>query len=191
MRTARVVVATLPVVMLAILGGCEKAGKPAEQAAAAAAAPAPVAPRTVHVVGTDFAFHAPDTLPAGLTSFHLMNQGKELHQIMLLRLAPGRTVADLEKRKAGEPPPPDLMVIGGPNAAAPGGTAEAIVNLKPGSYAMVCGIPSTDGMPHMMKGMIRALTVVEGASAAQPPSADVTIKLAPGKTIADFAKWAE
>lgn len=224
MRTDRLTGSTLAAVALALLGACDKAGKPAEQAAAAATAPA--APRTVHVVGNDFSFEAPDTLPAGLTTLHLMNHGRELHQIVLLRLAPGQTFADFQKMDMNAPPPPDLQVIGGPNPAAPGGEAEATVDLKPGQYVLLCAIPSPDGKPHMMKGMVRPMTVTASTGPVQAPTADVTItladykfapstpltaghhvvkienagnqwhelvfiKLAPGKTIADFARWAE
>src|SRR5205809_212307 len=83
-----------------------------------------------------------------LTTLHLMNHGKELHQIVLLRLAPGQTFADFQKMDMNAPPPPDLQVIGGPNPAAPGGEAEATVDLKPGQYVLLCAIPSPDGKPH-------------------------------------------
>ena len=230
MRTARPAMSTCSIVALAFLAGCGKADKPVGQAAAAASAPTPAAPRIVHVVGSDFAFEAPDTLPAGLTTFHLMNSGKELHQVMLLRLAAGQSMADLQKdlqkMNPQAPPPPDLQVVGGPNPAPPGGTAEATVELTPGQYVLLCSIPSPDGKPHMMKGMMRALTVTASDAPVKEPVPDVTvtlseykfapsvpltaghhvikvenagtqwhemvfIKLAPGKTIQDVARWGE
>src|ERR1051326_3834169 len=70
MRTDRVAGSTLTALGLALLGGCAKAEKPAEQAAAAVpAAPAPAARPTVHVVAGDFSFQAPDTLAAGPTDW--------------------------------------------------------------------------------------------------------------------------
>jgi hypothetical protein len=178
MRTDRVAGSTLTALGLALLGGCAKAEKPAEQAAAAVpAAPAPAARPTVHVVAGDFSFQAPDTLAAGPTTFHLMNNGKELHQIVFLRLAPGETMADLKKMNLMAPPPPELHLIGGPSPATPGGTAEAIVDLTPGQYVMLCGIPSPDGTPHMMKGMMRPLTVTASTAPVKAPVADVTITL--------------
>ena len=222
MRTPGLTGLTLSAAALALLAGCEKAGKPAEQAAAAE----PAAPRVVHVVANDFAFEAPDTVAGGLTTIHMMNHGKELHQVMLLRLAPGQTMADLQKMDPGAPPPPNLMVIGGPNPVAPGGEGEATVDLKAGTYVMICGIPSPDGISHMMKGMMRPLTVTASNAPVQAPTPDVTItlgdytftpsvtltaghhlikventgtqwhelvfvRLEPGRTIAEFARWAE
>jgi hypothetical protein len=165
----------LPISLLAglVLHACAKT----EQAPDQAPAEAVVAP-TVHVTATDYAFQAPDTLASGLTTFHLMNEGKELHHLVLVRLAPGQLAADLQKLNPEAPPPPGLVLIGGPNFSAPGGTAEATVDLKPGNYAMLCVIPSSlDGKLHLMKGMIRPLTVTEGTVVVQAPSPDLTIKL--------------
>lgn len=153
-----------------VVAACAKTEPPADQAAAA---PAPAAPGMVHVTATDYAFQAPDTLPSGVTTFHLMNQGKEAHHVVLLKVS----FADFQKANPAGPPPPDLVVLGGPNAAPPGGTAEATVDLTPGSYTMVCFIPAADGKMHLMKGMARALEVTQGTSTAAMPVADVTIKL--------------
>jgi hypothetical protein len=101
-----------------------------------------------------------------------------------------------------------------------------MVDLKPGMYVMLCAIPSPDGKTHLMKGMVRPLTVVASDAQITAPVADVTItlsdykfapsipltaghhvikvenagtqwhemvfvRLAPGKRVADFARWAE
>src|SRR5256884_1184321 len=49
--------------------------------AVACGRPAPRAarPSLVTITATDYAFGVPDTIPAGLTTFRLVNQGKELH----------------------------------------------------------------------------------------------------------------
>ena len=161
-----------PLLLLAALGACAKTEKAPEPAPPAAAAPP-----TVHVTATDYAFEAPDTLAAGLTSFHLMNNGKELHHLVLMRLAEGQTITDLQKMDPKAPPPANLVLVGGPNPAVPQGVAEATVNLKPGKYAMFCMIPGADGQPHMMKGMIRELTVTPAQTTVAEPVADDTLKL--------------
>jgi len=152
-----------------LLAACGKTEPPAEQAAAAP----PPAPNMVHVTATDYAFQAPDTLPSGVTTFHLMNEGKEPHHVVLVKLA----FADFQKTNLAGPLPPDLVVLGGPNAAPPGGTAEATVDLTPGGYTLVCLIPAADGQLHMMKGMARPLVVTQGSSTAAMPVADITVKL--------------
>ena len=155
----------LPVLLIA---GCAKSEPPAEQATEA-----PAAPAIVHVTATDYAFQAPDTVASGVTTFHLMNQGKEAHHVVILRMP----LAQLQAVNPNGPPPADLVMLGGPNAASPGGTAEATVDLAPGTYTLACFIPAADGRPHVAMGMARELTVTQGTSTAAMPVADITIKL--------------
>ena len=126
----------------------------------AAARTVPV--RTLTVTARNYAYDMPDTVAAGRTEFRLLNKGTEMHHVSLVRLEGGHTVADfLAALKAGGPPPAWAHDEGGPNTPVPGGTSVAIVDLKPGNYLTVCFIPSNDGVPHVMKGMIRGFTVVE------------------------------
>jgi uncharacterized cupredoxin-like copper-binding protein len=130
--------------------------------AGAAAAPAAV----VTITARDYAFEMPDTVVAGRTELQLVNKGAELHHAALLRLDAGKTAADLAAAMHGSGPPPAwLHNAGGPNAPAPGATSAAVVDLEPGTYVLVCMIPSPDGKPHMMKGMTRTLTVVSAPRA--------------------------
>lgn len=195
---------------------CANTEKSAETASA------PESPKVVHVTATDYAFQAPDTITSGVTTFHLMNGGKEPHHVFLMKLP----MAEVMKQNPTTPPPADLVVAGGANVAGPGGTAEATMDLQPGEYTLLCAIPSPDGQPHMVKGMMRSLVVTQGSSTAILPATDITVKLtdfdfefsapltaghhvvrvenaglqmhemvmvklAPGKTAMDFAKWAE
>src|SRR5688572_6536541 len=43
---------------------------------------------------SDHRFTGPDTLPAGQTTIHLRNRGKEPHQLQFLKLDAGKTPAD-------------------------------------------------------------------------------------------------
>jgi uncharacterized cupredoxin-like copper-binding protein len=144
---------------------------------AAASAPAPAAPVTV--TATDFKLDLPDTISAGVVNLHLVNQGKELHQAQVVRLDDGKTLADFQQAMKHEGPPPSwVKFVGGPNGIAPGQEATALTALTPGNYLVLCLIPSPDGVPHLMKGMIHPFTVAgpAGASAALP-AADDTVKL--------------
>src|SRR5436309_2938132 len=58
---------------------------------ASAAAP----PQVVHVKAADFKFDLPASVPAGAVTFHLMNEGKEMHHAMVVRLEDGKTMKDL------------------------------------------------------------------------------------------------
>jgi hypothetical protein len=139
---------------------------------------------TVHA--KDFGFTAPKTIPAGVTSFKLVNDGQMLHHLQILKLEQGKTLADLQAAMKNPGPPPAWLVsVGGPNAAVPGNTIEATLNLEPGNYLIACFIPSPgDPTPHVMKGMIQPLTVTaasgvaqSGASSADAPTPAVHLVL--------------
>lgn len=139
------------------------------------------APRVVTVIAKDYAFDAPDTIEAGAVTFRLENKGTDLHHVWLIRLQNGKTMADVEAAlKSGEGGFPTWVVNeGGPNAAVPGAESNATVVLEPGNYALLCVIPASDGQPHMMKGMVRPLTVVRSdGESTELPASDVQITLA-------------
>lgn len=168
-------VVAFPLLTLVACAGGEKT--PAADATAAT-----VAPPVITITAKDYAFDAPDTIMGGVVNITLANQGPELHHIQFVHLADGRKAADLEAAlkalKPGEPMPAWAHDVAGPNVPAPGGTSSVIQDLAPGQYAIICAIPSPDGMPHFMKGMIRALTVLPPTGAvAALPAADVNVRM--------------
>lgn len=169
------------------LAACTAKETPRTTDTTVAAAPSAAAPQsgpnTVHIVAKDYSFDAPATIPAGLTTLHLMDQGKEPHQAQLIKLGEGKTFEEfmtaLKSMKPNTPPPAWVIFDGGPNAAAPGGTSESTQTLEAGNYAIICFIPSSDGVPHVMKGMAKGLVVTPStAAAAAEPTPTSTIKLA-------------
>jgi hypothetical protein len=137
-------------------------------------------PHVVTVVARDFAFQAPDQIPAGLVTFRLENRGQALHHLQLLRLDGGKTLQDLlAALQAGGPPPAWMHEVGGPNAPDPGSDANATVLLQPGTYAMVCFVDIPDHVPHVMKGMAKQFTVTPALqpAAMTAPAGDVTLTL--------------
>jgi uncharacterized cupredoxin-like copper-binding protein len=136
---------------------------------------------TVHA--SEFAFAAPKSISAGQTTFRLVNDGKMLHHLTILKLEQGKTMKDLAAamKDPNAPPPAWLVSVGGPNAAVPGSTIEATLDLTPGNYVLACFIPSPgDPTPHAMKGMIAPMTVSApggvtqaGAMFAPTPAPDV------------------
>jgi uncharacterized cupredoxin-like copper-binding protein len=138
----------------------------------------------VTVTATDYAFQAPDTIPAGRTTFHLVNKGPDFHHIWLIKLEQGKTLKDLvEATRTPGPLPKWAVEVGGPNTPVPGGETSATLDLEPGSYVMACVIPAMkDGQPHFMKGMVKELAVtarrgVEQAGKTDAPAADVVMTL--------------
>ncbi|MGH7538258.1 MAG: hypothetical protein ACREMF_06465 [Gemmatimonadales bacterium] len=143
----------------------------------------PAPPATANVVAitaTDYAFQAPDTVPAGLTTFKFANQGREPHHVVLMgaRADAGKTMADLEAAMRAEGPIPAWLTLpGSPAITVPGDSGNVTTTLEPGPYVLVCYISSPDGQMHVMKGMFRPLVVTAATGAAAPPEpqADVVI----------------
>jgi hypothetical protein len=122
--------------------------------------------RTVTVMAMDYQLTAPESVPAGRTRIQVMNHGAEPHQAALVRLEPGRTRDEyLAALASGLDAAAEVgTFVAGPNGAAPGGLSEVTANLEPGRYLILCLIPSPDGQPHVIKGMITELEVTGKAS---------------------------
>lgn len=140
---------------------------------------APVAAPVVTIHAHDFSFVAPKTVKSGFTTFRLVNDGKELHHITIMKLEKGKHMADLSAAlKKGGPPPTWMTEMGGPNPALPGGSVEATLSLDAGTYVMVCFIPSPGAtMPHVMKGMMHEFRVTPASSGGVEPEPDATVRL--------------
>lgn len=142
----------------------------------------PAAANTYTITAKEFAFTAPDTIPAGMITLKLVNGGTELHHVQLLKLSDGKTFADfnaaMKAMKPGSPPPPWIHEVAGPNSPAPGGDQSITEKLDAGNYVLACFIPGADHVPHVMKGMVKSLTVIPSATPAEAaPKADITVKM--------------
>jgi hypothetical protein len=142
--------------------------------------PAPPAGASeITVTASDYRFDAPAEVPAGLVTIRLVNQGPSLHHIQLFKFEDGKTLDDFLAGMKGEHLPGWAIHAGGPAPPEVGATTASIERLEPGNYGLICFIPSEDGMPHVMKGMSRALKVVGPAPAtpAPEPEADIIVTL--------------
>jgi len=190
-------------------------GRISGQARAAAASPiraaASLPGRVVDVSAGEFYFKAPDTIPEGLTTFRLRQvglvverlargaKGRDLvadkgdntrgaHMLWVVRLDPGKTMADLYRAaQAEERTTPWAKHLGGPSFALPPRTSNATLDLMPGNYVLVCYIGSAradKARYHFLNGMARPLTVVRSATKHTPlPRADVVARISGEGTV--------
>lgn len=120
----------------------------------------------------DFSFALDSLLPAGQHTIRVENAGVEPHDLVMMKLAPGKTVADIvaglnpervrRADQAREPPAPleSLGTLaGGIAAIAPGMESFFEANLSPGEYVLVCMTTAPDGRSHIEHGMIRQISV--------------------------------
>ncbi len=141
-------------------------------------------PADVTIIGREYAFDMPSTVPAGLVHLTFLNQGKEEHEAQLFLLKPGVTEAQLLKVLQAEGPPSGPLpatTAGGSASVRPGQRQEVYVTLQPGTYEVVCFDSGADNVPHIAKGMYKSFTVTGTAGTATPPAADGTV------TLKDFA----
>ncbi len=126
-------------------------------------------PSLVTFSAWDHSFEGPDVIPAGQTTIQLHNGGQEPHQLQLLKLEEGKTPADLEAvlQERDGTIPSWAKLVGGPNGIGSGGDAQATIYLEPGSYVLICLIPTKNHQTHAALGMQKALRVTE--STPSPP----------------------
>jgi hypothetical protein len=126
-------------------------------------------PRVIHLVANEYAFIAPETTPAGPTTFTLENQGSKFHEVLVGLLRPGAGGADIiatHKQGIGFRQLGQFYLegdAGGALFASPGKTSamSLTVDLQRGrSYVLVCQLrDSTGAVQHVMLGMFRILRV--------------------------------
>lgn len=169
---------TSAVLAVAALAACKTEQKPQP-----AAPPAPPLPHALTIRAKDFAFTMPDTVPAGVTTITLVNDGPDVHHAEFIRLDSGHTAADFAAgmkamMASKNPPPPPAWVVmsGGPNPPMPGAQTTATIDLAAGNYVVVCFVDSPDHVPHVAKGMAHPLIVVATTGAAPAfPTSDIAI----------------
>jgi uncharacterized cupredoxin-like copper-binding protein len=79
----------------------------------------------------------------------------------VMKLAEGKTVADIGAFFEHPDGPPPFSDVGGMQAIDPGQTAYAVLDLTPGEYVVMCAVPSpaNQGKPHFELGMVMTFTV--------------------------------
>ena len=145
--------------------------------ASSCAAPSSSHERIIDVVATDYAFQAPDTVAPGPAVLRLTNRGGVPHEMIVMKLRPGISVADLfAAQQRGEDFRPSLdggnaVLFAGPGTTGDGRLA---VDLEQGrDYALWCNFQDGEGTPtHSTMGMFRQIHVggsVDAGSASTPP----------------------
>ena len=120
----------------------------------------------------DFSFALDSSVPAGRHTIRVENAGVEPHDLVLMKLAPGKTAEDVatwlnpeRARRADQSakPPPPLESLGtgagGIAAIAPGMESFFEADFTPGEYVLVCMATASDGRSHIEHGMIRQIRV--------------------------------
>lgn len=102
-----------------------------------------------------------ETVPAGQTIWKVTNSGSIWHEAVIIRVPAGTTEASMLAESEDNGPDEDFLnsLVQGSAVISPGNAAWMIVNLEPGTYAVICTFPSDDGRVHAMDGMLKVITV--------------------------------
>lgn len=126
-------------------------------AAAAQELPAP----DVTITLVDYDFRTSGSLTAGAHTIRVENAGSQVHELALLKLAPGKKVEDFahwaESGMKGAPP---AEPVGGVVGLEKNGSGSFAANLTAGDYGLICFVPDAkDGKPHLAHGMMKTIKV--------------------------------
>jgi uncharacterized cupredoxin-like copper-binding protein len=141
--------------------------------------PAAAQPAQLSVTTEDFKFGvSAESVPAGMVQLVHKNDGKEPHQVQLLKLNEGVTYEELEGFATTRGPEAAKTlqvstVAGGVGETSPGQTASGVFDLEEGSYALICFVRG-----HNTRGMVQPFEVTAPEEETfEEPSADAEVGL--------------
>jgi hypothetical protein len=117
----------------------------------------PRADVTVELSNYDFGLSHP--LTAGSRLIRFENRASQDHEMLFVKLAPGKRAADFLTWVQDPQGPPPVFAMGGVTPFAPGRTVVVRSDLSPGTYALYCFVNAKDGKSHIAHGMMKEIRV--------------------------------
>ena len=113
-----------------------------------------------HIILKDYSFTVVPALTSGRHTLRIENAATQPHEVVIARLAPGKTVSDLMDWLKDEDTPPPGEPAGGATALAPAGVNYLTADFAAGNYVLLCFVPdASDGRPHLAHGMLSEFRV--------------------------------
>ncbi len=113
-----------------------------------------------HIILKDYSFTVTPALTSGRHTLRIENTATQPHEVVIARLAPGKTVSDLMDWLKHEDRPPPGEPAGGATALAPAGVNYLTADFAAGNYVLLCFVPdAADGRPHLAHGMLSEFRV--------------------------------
>jgi len=139
--------------------------------ATALTAAAPTATTSISL--KDYSFGLDSTLTSGDHTIRVRNTGAQGHDLVMMKLAPGKTAQDVARsmnpERARRPDQKDLPPEPLENLVRPGGGGIAAIRpgmevfftttLTPGDYVLLCMATAPDGLSHIEHGMIQQVRI--------------------------------
>ncbi len=120
-----------------------------------------IPPADVTLKLLDYDFQASQPLKAGRQTIMVENVGPQAHEVVLLKLAPGKKTEDFAMwAEHGMKGPPPAQPLGGVTILDKGARGSFTADLTPGDYGFICFYPDQkDGKPHLAHGMMKNFKV--------------------------------
>jgi hypothetical protein len=114
----------------------------------------------VELVLDDYSFTFTPAISAGRHTIRVINAAQQPHEIVLVRLLPGRTIDDLHRFVQQRVGPPPFEPVGGTLGLSKGEENYMTSEFTPGDYVALCFVPdAADGKPHVAHGMLKHFRV--------------------------------
>lgn len=104
----------------------------------------------------NFKFDAKD-IKAGTDSIEFENKGKQVHEAVLAKVAPGVNIQEALASPDGPPEGVEVLFVVAEMKPGDKATYTISKDLEKGKYVMLCTFPDTndpEGTPHFAKGML-------------------------------------
>jgi hypothetical protein len=111
----------------------------------------------------DYNYLISGALRSGTRAIRVDNSGPQTHELVFVKLAPGKTAMDAAKwAEGGQVTDPPGEMVAGVSGLAPGRAAVIRPTLTKGRYALVCFVPdakSAKHLAHVEMGMMKEIDV--------------------------------
>lgn len=108
----------------------------------------------------DFQYTMPDEVDAGPQTWEVTNNGPQPHELVVQKLAPGKSPEDVIAFFHNPQGPPPFTNFGGMQALSPDEAGWLHLDLEPGTYVAICYVPDpASGKGHMDLGMVKTFRV--------------------------------
>lgn len=135
--------------------------RPFEVTAASSNAAGELPPSDITIKLVDYDFQPSQPLRPGKHTILVENAGPQPHELVLLKMAPGKKVEDFAHwAETGLKGPPPAEPVGGVVVLEKGGRGTFEAELTAGDYGLICFVPDTkDGKMHLAHGMMKTIKV--------------------------------
>jgi hypothetical protein len=108
----------------------------------------------------DYSFTESAPLTAGKHVIRVDNAGAQPHEMVFVKLEPGKTIEDFARWVDKMQGPPPVSAMPGVGVLSPGQTNYISDELTPGDYGFICfAADAKDGKPHFLHGMLKQFKV--------------------------------